>query len=560
VRDVVVVGAGLSGLTAARRLADAGADVLVLEARDRVGGKMHSVSAGGATVDLGAHWVGPTQARVLELARELGVATAPQHLEGRHVAMIEGRRLTYRGAAPLAVLHLPGLVEFELFGRWLERLAREVPVERPWASAHAGRLDSWSVAAYARPRVRTALGASMLRLTWRLVLGAELEELSLLYTLFYLRSAGGLKALTEIEGGAQQDFFPGGSAQLCGALATRLGPRVHLGEPVSAIARDGQSVVVRTPAGSVRAEHVIVALAPALTRRLAFEPPLPSGRVALAQRMPNGAYAKFVAVYDEPWWREAGLSGLVYDLSGPVQMVVDVSENGLGTLMGFVSGQPVHAWSALDEERRRRVALSHLARSFGPRAANPRAYVECIWNDEPWSEGAPVGLMGPGTMATFGGSLAPPAGRVHWAGTETAVHWNGYMDGAIEAGRARGRRSARTAPELGIRSRLGGKLRSFPDKLRQMVAGGTAMTRERSRILVVDDEQVNLKLLEAMLTGWGYPTVIATNDPTAAIDLVAAHDPICCCSTCRCRLLTGSRSSRSSPTASEARSPCRCWS
>ncbi len=415
-------------------MAEAGVDVQVLEARERVGGKMHSVRVGGQTADLGAHWVGPTQARVRALARELGVATAPQHLAGRHVAIIGARRQTFRGATPLSVAHLPGLVEYRLFGLWLERLARGVGVEDPGASDHATRLDALTLDGYAAHRLHTALAQSTLRLTWRLVLGAEPDQVSLLYVLFYMQSAGGLTALTEFEGGAQQDHFPGGSQQLCDALATRLRASVRLGAPVTAIAQDGDTAVVRSPAGDVRAGHAIVALSPALTARIVFEPALPSARAALAQRMPNGGYAKFVAVYDEPWWRSQGFSGLAYDLDGPVQMVVDASEDGRGALMGFVTGQPVHEWSARNLDGRRSVALAHLARSLGPRALRPVEYTDCVWNHEPWSEGAPVGLMGPGTLTGFGEALRAPVGRVHWAGTETAVRWNGYMDGAIEAG------------------------------------------------------------------------------------------------------------------------------
>src|SRR5687767_14089278 len=95
--DVAIVGGGLSGLSAARRVRAAGRSVTVLEARERVGGKMRSDTVDGHHADLGAHWIDPTQDRIAALARELGVRVEPQHLEGKAVLVSGGRRRTFRG-------------------------------------------------------------------------------------------------------------------------------------------------------------------------------------------------------------------------------------------------------------------------------------------------------------------------------------------------------------------------------------------------------------------------------------------------------------------------------
>ena len=214
--DVAIVGGGLSGLSAARRLRAGGRTVTVLEARDRVGGKMRTDAVGGHHADLGAHWIGPTQDRIAALARELGVRTEPQRLEGRAVLVSRGRRRTFRGSLP--PLSPLALAELGIAQLRLNRLRRRVPVEHPWALALVTDWDAQTVEAFARRHLRTADARMFLDLATELVFGAEPEELSLLYFLFYLESGGGLDSLTEFEGGAQQDHFVGGSQQLCDRL------------------------------------------------------------------------------------------------------------------------------------------------------------------------------------------------------------------------------------------------------------------------------------------------------------------------------------------------------
>ena len=435
--EVAVIGAGLSGLSAARRVAAGGRTVTVLEARDRVGGKMRTDTVGGHRADMGAHWIGPTQDRVAALGRELGVGTEPQHLEGRSILVAGRKRRTFRGSLP--PLSPLALAELGVLQLRLNRLRRRVSLEDPWAPAATTDWDSQTVADFARRRLRTAGARLFVDLATELVFGAEPEELSLLYFLFYLQSGGGLDSLTEFDGGAQQEHFVGGSQQLCDRLAERLGPTatVRLDAAVTTVEQDADTVLVRTQDGStVAARHVIVAVSPALAGRWQWARALPADRDALAQRMPMGAYMKVVVAYERPWWRDAGLSGIAYADAGPLQMVVDATsrEAAGGLLACFITGRAVERYGRLDPGARRAAVREALGAMFGRRAEAWDAYAECDWTTEPYSRGGPVGLMGPGTMGRYGRVLRRPEGRVHWAGTDTATVWNGYMDGAIQAG------------------------------------------------------------------------------------------------------------------------------
>jgi len=431
--DVVVVGAGLSGLSAARELTRQGVRVLVLEARDRVGGKMYTLPLEGCAVDFGAHWVAPTQRRTLALAHEFGIAREPQYLDGTHLATLGGRRRKFTGSTPFVSVLGTAETAFAVVG--VEMRRRLVDPEQPWRARLAGRWDSYTLAHFMRT-MRSSTARSTFTLIARTVFGAEPSELSFLYFLWYAQCAGGLPALMDFEGGAQDSHLVGGTQQLCELLAAELGEAVVLGAPVSSVAHDPTGVVVTSGARTVHAGRVIVAVSPAVAGRIEFDPPLPPAREALAQRMPMGAYMKAAALYERAWWRDRGLSGLAFADRGPVQMVVDASPPAgrPGVLVGFVTGTPARALGGLETGARRQAVLAAIAAMVAPEAARPVGYADVNWLEERWSRGAPVGLMAPGTLTGLGPVLRKPAGSVHWAGTETATEWNGYMEGAIQAG------------------------------------------------------------------------------------------------------------------------------
>lgn len=435
--DVAVVGAGLAGLVAARELLRAGVEPVVVEARERVGGRTLNASIGPApeqVVELGGQWAGPTQERVLALARELGVATFPTWQNGEHQLERDDRIVRYGGTIPK--LKPVALAEVGVAMALLDRMARRVGTEAPWTARGARRLDEQTVATFLRRTLRTAEARLAMRLAVESVWACDPADVSLLHLLFYIRSGGSLDLLLDTEGGAQQDRFAGGSQLLSTRLAEGLGARVRLSAPVRRVVHAAGGVEVEADGVRVRARRAIVALAPPLAGRIAWEPALPPVRDGLTQRMAMGSVIKCHAVYGEPFWRADGLSGHATSLVGPARLFYDNSPPGgrPGVLLSFLEGRAARVAAELSAADRRALVLDRLARLFGERARRPEQFHEQVWAAEPWSGGGYAAVMPPGAWTDHGPALRAPVGTVHWAGTETATRWMGYMDGAVRSG------------------------------------------------------------------------------------------------------------------------------
>ncbi|MCE7928083.1 MAG: FAD-dependent oxidoreductase [Dehalococcoidia bacterium] len=429
--DVVVVGAGFAGLTAARRIAEKGATVAVLEARERVGGRTHTVDVAGVPLDLGGMWVGPGQSALHALATELGVRTATQVMVGDNVVVLDGQ--PYRGGRVVEVL--AGMFgQLQAATAEFEALVHQVSPDEPWASPGAEELDSMTLSSWLDARMTDSQARLFFEMTVNSVFATGSANMSVLGAAIYAASSGGWSRLTGTSGGAQQDRFVGGVEQMARMLAERLGNAVRLGFPVTRVSCQPGEVRASGERGAVAGRRAIVAVSPMLSGRIAFDPPLPARRDQLVQRLPAGSVIKFHVVYDSPWWRSEGLSGQVIAPGAPVSVTFDTSPPGAGVVTGFFEGRHAVAAGLQSAAERRATVIDLLALALGERARECVDYVDLDWSAEPWTRGCYGAHFPPGVLTTYGPALREPCGPIHWAGTETSTRSIGYIDGAIRSG------------------------------------------------------------------------------------------------------------------------------
>jgi monoamine oxidase len=449
--DAIVVGAGLAGLTAARKLAAAGKSVILLEAQNRVGGRTLNEDIGGGKIaDLGGTFIGPTQDHVAALVKELGIGTFPTYNAGNNVFVgSDGRRETFAsntpifGTAPADPVVAPDIVSVVA---QLDQMASELDVNQPWTHQNAGLWDSITLDSWIRQNTPDQGNnkdfMDLVSAATEPIFGAEAREISLLYTLFYIASSGNEQNVGTFErnfdtqNGAQQTRIDGGAQLISIKMAQQLGRRVMLSAPVRRIDQGRFGVRVWSDKFYVSGKRVIVAMPPALAGRIVYHGGMTDLRDQLMQRIPQGTLRKFEAIYEKPFWRDKGLSGQVVSNIGPIKVTFDASpkDGNPGVILGFIGGTEARKWTPRSVDDRKKACLDNLVTYFGDEAANIKDFREIDWPSVPYVKGCPVGVLPPGTLVDFGPALRAPVGRIHWAGTETSNYWCGYMDGAVRSG------------------------------------------------------------------------------------------------------------------------------
>ena len=434
--DVCVVGAGYAGLTAARRLSQAGKSVVVLEARDRVGGRIWTQPLpDGSAVDRGGAWLGPRHDAIFGLAGEMGVTTYKTWVKGAHLLTGGGRTRRYTGLipkiSPLAVLTLA------LAQRKINKMARQVPLDAPWTAPRAAEWDARSVASWLEHSgIRTKIARDLFESAVRGLMTADLSEASLLHLLYLAHSHGSLDTLFSIENGAQENMVNGGAGSIARRVADQLAGSIRLSTPARAITQRDDRVLVAGDELTVSARNAVVSVPPALALEIAFDPPLPEDRTALYRNAIGGWETKTIVVYDEPFWRADGYSGQTAEPGSAAEVTLDASPSSgsPGVIAAFTFGPVAQRMESLDASVRRKAVLDALAARLGPRAASPSQFVETSWWQEEWSRGCSMAHFTLGTLTRYGRLLREPFGRVHWAGTETATVSHGAIDGAVRSG------------------------------------------------------------------------------------------------------------------------------
>lgn len=435
---VIIVGGGFSGIAAAKKLHEAGISFLVLEARERLGGRVFTKNlSADLYLDLGGQWIGPTQNRMYQLCEEQGLETFDTYDQGRNILDLGGKIRTYSGLIPK--MDPLSLLNLDLILKKLERLARQLDINSPWTHPKAKAFDSVSLDFFIRKNSLTKSCEKVIRVGCETVFACELNEVSLLHALFYIRSGTSLECLINIKNGAQQHRIKGGMQSLVEQMAHPFLDKIRFNSPVTSIAKKEKEVRLTCGNIAYTTRKIILSVPPPLLAQIRFTPELPVAKRKLLERYAMGHVGKCFMIYSKPFWREKGFSGqVVSDNNSPFQTLFDCSpyEGKYGIILGFTIGNRAKSYFLQNEMERKSKMLEILEVYFGSEAKHPVNYFDYTMSDEIWSSGCYAGLKPTGAWTGFRDAYSKPSDPFYFAGTEASTRWNGYIEGAVLAGEA----------------------------------------------------------------------------------------------------------------------------
>jgi len=435
-RDVVIVGAGATGLTAARALVREGRSVIVLEARDRIGGRLWTGSIDGQMFEIGGQWVSPDQTALIDTLDELGLETYSRYRDGDSVYVSqdgEARRFTgdIFPAGEATEAEIARLIVT------LDALVAELDLNAPWEHPRAAEFDRISYRAWLESQSTDTEAIDNIALfVAEAMLTKPAHSFSLLQALLMAASAGSFSNLVDADFILDKRVV-GGLQQVPLVMAAELGEDVvRLSQPVREILWDAEGATVSSDEFTVRAKHVIVAVPPNLYDRIDYVPALPRMRQQMQQHSSLGLVIKVHATYERPFWRVAGLSGTAFS---PYQLVHEAYDNTnygeqRGTLVGFVSGESADELFALDAADRKQRILESLATYYGDEALIPVVYYESDWASEEWTRGAYAASFDLGGLTRYGALQLEPVGPIQFGSSDLASEGYQHVDGAIRVG------------------------------------------------------------------------------------------------------------------------------